>query len=322
MARPQKIPAIQLNRVHRLEQKLDEAASKGELEKAKLALNELKIVLGKFDHQARILQGYLKLYESALEVWELGLAKRGLEHVRKSASKKTRTYLEATALLAIAHLRDKNLTKAEPFIVEVLRNDSVIKSEDTRATFRKEIIERFDQEGTLAALAKIEPESYSNTKIHQEALALLMEGKNEEDLQEYIGARAPQSVKDFLFKIDQFGKNILPHHERLLLPSPKEIVNNRQTGGVIFSGIKRKAYNYICNEKSEVYQAWLHGGIDAVLSKSYVASAVVGALTDIKIGMSSIAVGITALLMKRGIGNFCEQNRPLPIMGLRKKSNL
>nr|WP_320116525.1 hypothetical protein [uncultured Desulfuromonas sp.] len=321
MGRPQKIPASQLKRVHRLELMLEEAANNGELEKAKLALDELKVILSKFDHRARILQGYLKLYEASLEAWELGIAQKGFEYVRKNTSKKTRTYLEATALLAIAHLREQNLQKAEPFIVEVLKNDSVIKSKETRIHFRKEIIERFDQEGILAALAKILPESYDNDQIHKEALALLMEGKNEEDLQEIIGARAPQSVKDFLFKIDQFGKNILPHHERLLLPSPKDIINNRQAGGVIFAGIKRRAYKYICDEKSEVYQAWVHGGIDAVLSKGYVASAVVGALTDVKIGMSSIAVGISALLMKHGITNFCERNRPTPIMGLRKKSN-
>jgi len=243
MARPQRIPETQLSRVHRLEKKLDEAANEGKLEEAKLALDDLKTILSKYNHQARILQGYLKLYESALEAWDLGLAKRGFEYVRQGASKNTRTYLEATALLAIAHLRDQDLQKAEPYIVEVLKNDSVIKSEMTRTNFRKEIIERFDQEGTLAALSKSDTESYSKTKVHQEAVALLMEGKNEDDLQEHIGARTPQSVKDFLFKIDQFGKNILPHHERLLLPSPKDIVNNKQAGRIIFNGINRPLKN-------------------------------------------------------------------------------
>lgn len=261
----------------------------------------------------------MKLYEAALENWDLDLAKRGLTFVRQNTNKNTRLFLEATALLAIAHLRANDLPGAEPLMAEVLRNDEVITSKSRRTKFRQEIIARFDQEGALAALAQEHPALQSEAEIHEAAIRLLKDGKNEDDLDEIIGDQTPQAVKDFLLKVDQLSKNLLPHEERPLLPSPKQVLKNRYVGKLVFNGLRRKIYRYICAEESEVYQAWLADGLDAILSKGYVASAVVAALTDLRIGVGALAVGISAKLMKVGIGNFCEKNRPLDLMGLRKR---
>lgn len=319
---PRKLPKTQLDRVKGLEEVLDIYASAGNLRKAKLALNELKEILRKYDHDARIMHGYLKLYEAALESWDLNTAKRGFQFVRNNTNKKTRIYLEATTLLAIAHLRDQDLVGAEPLMASALRNEYVIKSEAKRTQFRREVIERFDQEGALAALGQAHPELQSEAQIHQDAIKLLKEGKNEDELQEIIGKQTPQSVKDFLLKVDAMSKNLLPHETRLLLPGPKEIIKNKQVGKVIFNGVRRKLYRYICKEDSEIYQAWLHGGIETILSKGYIASAVVGAMADIRIGASAVAVGVSAMLMKLGVANFCEKNQPISLMGLRgKRSN-
>lgn len=318
---PKKIPKTQLNRVKELEGVLELYASAGNLKKAKLALNELKEILSKYGHDARIMQGYLKLYEAALESWDLDLAKRGFRFVRNNTNKKTRTYLEATTLLAIAYLRDQDLVSAEPLMASALKDEYVIKSESKRAQFRREVIERFDQEGALAALGQAHPDLQSEAQIHQDAIKLLKEGKNEDELHEIIGNQTPQSVKDFLLKVDGMSKNLLPHEERLLLPSPKEVIKNKQVGKVIFNGVRRKLYRYICKEDSEVYQAWLKGGIESILSKGYIASAVIGAMADIRIGASAIAVGVSAMLMKLGVANFCDKNHPISLMGLRKKKN-
>ena len=322
MPRPIRIPDQKLARVKELEVVLEKYASAGNLKKAKIALDELKGILGKYHHDARIMQGYLKLYEAALESWDLNLAKRGFQFVRNNTNRKTRTYLEATTLLAIAHLRDQDLVGAEPLMASALRDEHVIASESMRAAYRREVIERFDQEGALAALGQAHPELQNEAQIHHDAIKLLREGKNEDELQELIGNQTPQSVKDFLLKVDTMSKNLLPHEERLLLPSPKDVIKNKQVGGIIFNGMRRKLYRYVCKEDSDVYQAWLQGGLDTILSKGYIASAVVGAMADIRIGASAVAVGVSAMLMKLGVANFCEKNRPISLMSLRgKRSN-
>lgn len=321
MPRPTKIPPEKLNHVKVLEAQLEKYALAGELKRAKLALDKLKGLLKPHHHEARLLEGYLKLYEAALESWQLDTAKRGFQFVRDNANQNTRLYLEATTLLALTHLREKNTFSAEPLMAEVLQNETVIKSDAQRDIFRKEVIERFDQEGALAALASCHPEHKAEAEVHAEAIALLRAGKGERELQESLGATVPQSVKDFLLRVDKLSKNMLPHDQILFLPSPAEVVRNKGVGGVVFSGMKRKVYRYICDEESEVYQAWLHGGLDAILSKGFVASAVVSAMAELRIIFGAVAVGVTAMLLRSGINNFCEQNRPNSLMSLRKRSN-
>lgn len=318
---PSKIPEEQLKRVRVLESQFQQKLESGDLKKAKLIFDQVKDILSVYNHDARMMQGYLQLYETALELWELDLAKRGFRFVRERTSSNTRMHLEATTLLAIAHLRDRDIFSAEPLMAEVLTNETVIKSEEQRERFRLEVVNRFDQEGALAALADAHPEHKAEAEVHSEALKLLREGKTDDELQEIIGSSAPQSVKDFLLKVDKISKNLLPHDQRLLLPSPKEVIKNRGVGGVIVNGLRRKLYKYICNEDSDVYQAWVRGGLDAIVSKGFVASAVVGALGEVRIAASAVAVGVTAMLMSQGIGNFCEKNRPMSLMALRKKSN-
>ncbi len=321
MPKPSKIPENQLARVYRLEKLFEEALNSGNLTKAKIALNDLKEILERFHHNARILQAYLKLYETALEAWDIELAKRGFQFVREKANKRTRLYLEATTLLAITHLRDQDIFSAEPLMAEVLKNDTIIKSEEQRRIFRKEIIVRFDQEGALSSLAKSHPEVIREAQIHQDAIRLLRQGLSDEELEENLGQKIPQEVKDFILKVDMLSKNVLPYTQRLMLPSPKDVIKNRQVASLVFNAIKRRLFVYICDEDSESYQAWINGGLDAIVSKSYVASAVVAALADLRIGVSAVAVGVTALLIKKGLENFCNNYKPKSLMILRKRGS-
>lgn len=319
MANPKKIPKGQLERVRRLEQALSSHAGRGDLRAAKVALDELKTILNPYGHRARLMQNYMVLYEAALEKGDLGVAKRGFEFVRRNTRSSTRAHLEATALLAIAYLRCRDLSSAGPLIAEVLRNESVIRSEERRRQFHREVIERFDEEGALAALANEHTEVMTEAEIHQRAISLLMQGRNEDELAEAIGRETPQAVKDFLLKVDQLSKNLLTHEERLLLPSPREVIKNRQTGRVVFGGVRRRLYRYICQEDSDVYQAWIKGGLDAILDRGYVTGAVIAGLADLRVGAGAVAVGISALLIKLGIANFCEKSKPSGLMSLRRR---
>lgn len=316
-----KIPPRQLSRVRELERSLLNSAHSRDLKKAKLALNDLKSILEKYNHRGRLYENYLRLYEAALEHWDLNLAKNGFRFVRQNVDRKTRLYLEATVLLAIAHLRERDLFAAQPYMSEVLQDEQTISSENQRRRFRAEVIDRFDQEGAIAALAEVYPELREEADMHQRAVQLLRQGTNEDDLLEEIGTNTPQAVKDFILKIDEMSKRMLPDAERLLLPSPREVVRNKQAGKVVFEGVKRRLYSRICDKDSEVYAAWFHRGLDAVLSGGYVTNAVFATLTDLRIGVGAVAVGISALVMQQGVRNFCDRNQPTRLMSLRRRLN-
>ncbi|HLM03179.1 MAG TPA: hypothetical protein VK400_19155 [Pyrinomonadaceae bacterium] len=321
MPRPEKIPEKQKERIYRLEKIIEQSASVGNLEKAEIALSDLKPILNRYHHKARLLQSYLVFYEGALESWNLELAKRGFQYVRERASKETRLYLEATVLLAISHLREENLFSAEPLIYEVLNNEHFVPSEKQRQIFIKEVIDRFDQEGAIVALARTYKESISEAVLHKKAVSLLKKGLSEQELEIHLGESVPDQAKSFILKVNQLSRNLLPPNEKLLLPNPRDAMKNHKVGNLVFRGIKRRLYKYLCAEDSEVYQAWLHKGLDAIVSESYVAGAVVAVLTDLKIGVGAIAVGITSLALKQGIYKFCESNKPQSFMSLRKRFN-
>lgn len=318
MPRPIKIPEKQIEKIQRLEKSLLDFSSAGNLEKAKIVLDEMKPILNRYHHKARLLQAYLVLYEGALEIWNLDIAKRGFDFVRKEANKKTRIYLEATFLLAIAHLREQDLFSAEPLIFEVFNNEHLVSSEIQREIFIKEVIERFDQEGAITALSKTYHEALPELEIHKKAMELLREGMNEDDLETHLGKTIPKAVKDFILRVDMLSRKALPSGDRLLLPSPYDTIKNQKVGSLVFLATKRRLYKYLCDTNSEVYQTWLHEGLDAICSKSYVASAVLSALADLRIGFGALAVGITSLAIQQGLHKYCETNKPQSFMSLRK----
>jgi len=183
--------------------------------------------------------------------------------------------------------------------------------------FRREAIDRFDQRGLLRA-GQSAPE-VMHSAVHQDALNLLRKGLNEQDIEEDLGSRIPQQVKEFILKVDILSRKLLPHETKLLLPCSADVIKNRHVSEIVFRGIKRKLYGYVCDENSETYQAWVHGGLDTLCNKGYVANAVLAVLADLKIFIPAVAVGLTALVIKRGIGNFCETNKPKRFMDLRRK---
>lgn len=315
----EKIPQKIRPRVAKLEQEILDQSQRGNLAAAKLSLNDLRPILERYGQKARLLQAYLYLYEGALQSGELETAKRGFQFVRDQANKKTRLYLEATALLAITHLRDKNLFSAEPLMFEVLNNERLIRSDIRREQFIAELVDRFDREGALTGLSRVHSEPLPVQEVHERAMLLLQQGLNEDDLEENLGQAVPQEVRDFILEVNRVSRKSLPPADRLLLPPPRELGKDRKVGSLVFRGIRHRLYPYICEEESEVYQAWVHKGLSAICDNAFVANVVVGALGNLKILAGGIAIGVTALVIKNGLTKFCIASKPQPFFSLRRK---
>ena len=80
------------------------------------------------------------LFEAAMEADDLETARLGFIGIRKKTQEGTRTYLEATALLAICYLRKNRLDLAEPLIAETLKRERNIGSEARRRRFIRNVV--------------------------------------------------------------------------------------------------------------------------------------------------------------------------------------
>ncbi len=265
--RPPKLTDKQKERLRVLEPKLKVAISERNFETAKRLVIDLQSVLRKTGHLTRLLQSKNRLYELALELNELGFAIRGLEGNRKLVSDRTRLYLEATSLLAICYLRKEDIEKAKPLIKEVLQNDTVIKSERTRKKFRKEIVERFNEETALYSLKNKDQESYTENEIENEVIKLVTK-KTESEIFLSLGKSVPQHTKYLLFQVHEFSTKQLPSAERIALPSPEEKIKDKEVGKTVFQSVKRVLYNSLCDPQSEIYQVWFKNGMGMVLNKT------------------------------------------------------
>ncbi len=313
---PPKLTEQQKVRLKRLEPALKEAALVGDLERAKSLVVDIQNILRPTGHETRLMQSKNRLYETSMNVDQLEFAIQGFIGIRQKTHRRTRVHLEATTLLAICYLRKSEIDNAEPLISEVLRNDKVISSAKRRAEFRKLVIERFDEEGTLFALRSESKESMDEDEIQNEA-GIIVATRGEDEIYKTIGLSIPDYAINILFRIDDFSKKQLPSAERKKLPSPQEEMNREKVGKTIFSSVKRVLYNSLCDPKSEIYQTWFNNGMTAVLNKKYVTTAVIAALSGLGIGIKALAISVVALIIKFGIEVYCERFKPQNLMELR-----
>lgn len=314
-----KLTDIQKNRLSILDPQLNVALAKKDLASAKLIMRDIQEVLGITNNMTKLAQYKNWLFELALEVGDYEFAERGFISNRKLVNKNTRIYLEATSLLAICYLRIEKYEDAKPLIQEVLKNGKVIKSERTRSLFKKNIIERFDEEVALYSLK--DPSfrgQYDINELEKEAI-LLIQTKTEDEIFENIGQQTPEYTKHLIFEIDSFSKKQLSFTERKLLPSPEETIKDKQAGKTIFSSFKRVIYNSLCDPKSEVYKAWYTNGISAVLDKKYLITAVAGAMNQMSICIKGLIVSVIALVIRFGLDIYCEHYKPKGVMEIRKE---
>lgn len=315
-----KLTDIQKRRLSILKPQFEKAIFNKDLKTAKIVLSDIQTTLNLNNHSTLLAQYRNWFFELALDTDQYALAESGFISVRRSVSKNTRIYLEASALLAICYLRFSNVEKAKPLIKEVLNNNHVIKTERTRRLFNKNIIQRFDEEVALYSL-KNKYNTTSDYKIEtlENEVSLLVSTKTEDELYKLLGSNVPETTKSLLFEVDSFSKNQLPSAERILLTSPQDAIKDEETGKTVFKSFKRTIYNSICDQNSAVYKMWNDKVVGAVVNSKYIISAVAAALSSISIGFHALIVTAAALVIRFGLDVYCEHYKPAGIMETRKK---
>ncbi len=307
----------QKRKLRLLEPSLKIAAARRDLGECKKLTSYIQNILRPTGHETRLMQSKNWLFETAMEVGEVDYAIRGFSGVRQKVSKSTRLYLEATALLAICHLRKRDLDKAKPYMVEALRSEKNIKSEGGRSEFKVSLAKRFDEEALLASIATDDSEFMDLDRIQSDA-AKLIQTKHEDEILEMLGANVPEGALDFVERVHAESQNLLTYDEKLRLPSPATFQQKKKLGKGILSAFQTVIWQSLCDKESEVYKMWFTNGLQAVLDKKYLTGAIVSSLAGLKIGIYAIAVYLTSLLIKIGIETFCNVYKPNNLMALRR----
>ncbi|QXV67577.1 hypothetical protein INP83_03125 [Mucilaginibacter sp. 21P] len=314
---PQPLSDQQKESLKRLEPKFNTAILKRDYSTAKSLMLDIQRVLRPTKHYARLCQSKNKLFELAIEETDFDFAISGLESNRDILNNNTRIYLESTALLAICYIRMQEIEQAKPFIKEVLANQTVIKSQRTREIFHSEIINRFNEEVALCTLKGQAPD-YNEEEVEQEVIRII-QNFDEQEILAQIGEASPRSTKELIFLVYDFSRKQLPYKEQLALPSPDQKIKDSEVGATIFQSVKRVIYNSLCDPNSEIYKTWFNNGMQLVLSKGYIRTAVLSCLASLGIGIKLIAASIIALIMKFGIEVYCNRYKPVGLMEIREK---
>ncbi len=316
MPKPPNLTEKQKSRLQILEPALRNAVRLGNYNQAKRITLDIQKLLRPTGHETRLMQNKNWLFEAAMEAGYLETAITGFFGIRNKTSKRTRIHLEATALLAICYLRKTEIELAEPLMAEVLRNDTVIKSDKRRREFRKLTIQRFEEE---IAFASLKGTNYGLINIDevQRKAGELVRTTSEMDMYEIIGESVPRVTADFILKVNSFSRGQIPSSELKFLPSPKEHMKETEIGQTVFSAMKRVLWRSLCDKNSDVYQAWFEGGMMLVLDRKYIAIAIVTILNDKGIGLSLLAASFSALIIKMGLEVFCELYIPDGVMDIK-----
>lgn len=307
----------QKEKLRKLESALRLASSQHNYKKAREATIEIQKILKPTGHEARLLQAKNYLFETALETGLLDTAIPGFIGVRQKAAQTTRLYLEATTLLAICYLRKKDLKSARPFMVEAFRYEKNIKSKTKRTEFKVGLAKRFDEEALLASLEKQEAQNLDASVIQNDA-GKLIRTKHDDEILEMLGSTIPAEAVQFTKDVHDEATKLLTHEEKLLLPSPPSFTQKKKLGSDLLAAFKRVIWKSLCDPQSEIYKAWFNNGLQAVLDKKYITTAIVSALAGLSAGGYAIAVYLSALIIKIGVEVFCETYTPANIMKMRK----
>lgn len=306
----------QKERLKILEPKLNDAVKTQNLSVAKDLVIDIQTILRPTGHYVRLSQSKNKLYELAIELNQCNFALNGLTSNKHVLNRNTRIYLETISLIAICYLRMKDINNAKIYIQEVLKNHSVIKTVRTREIFNNEIINRFNEEVALATLTSTGTLELNEDEIERESIRII-QTLTDDEIFSNIGQFSPQSTKDLIYLVHDFSTKQLPPYERLSLPSPDQKIKDKEVGITVFESVKRVLYNSLCNPESEIYKTWFNNGMQVVLSKGYIKSAVISGLVNIGLGFSLITASIIALITKFGIEIYCTKYKPVYVSEIR-----
>ncbi|MHB1194852.1 MAG: hypothetical protein ACYC6F_17635 [Longimicrobiales bacterium] len=272
---------------------------------------EIQEVLRATGHETRLMQAKNWLFEAAMGAGKISaVAIPGFVGVRKKTRPSTRVYLEATALLAICHLRLNDPDKAEPYIAEALRRiDPNITSDKRRAQFRRRVIDVFEAEWVLATLRATQPfEALDPAQVEDEA-GRLVATASEDELMELLGRSVPSEVVERIYRVYDFARTQVPPGEQLYLPSPKDRRRQKEVGKTVYEAARIVVWRSLCDPSNDVYKLWFESGVQAVVNKKVVGTAVVAALGGLTIGWLALAAALTAMIFKMGLDVFCEVSK-------------
>lgn len=312
----EKLTEKQKEQMAKLEPMLRTAADARDYDRAKKITLEIQKILRPTQHETRLMQAKNILFETAMESGRLNIAITGLIGVRNKVSERTRLYLEATSLLAICHLRQKDLNAARPYMVEAIKKVKNIASLKKQSEYRIGLAKRFEEEALLASLHKNAQEHLDAEKIQEEAGRLIYT-KQDDEILDLLGSTVPEGALDFVKDVHEEAQGLLTYEEKKKLPSPEYFKERKKLGKGILSAFQTVIWRSLCEKESEVYKMWFTNGMQAVLDKKYITIAITTALSGLKIGIYAIAVYLTAILIKIGIETFCSIYKPSGIMGMR-----
>lgn len=206
------------------------------------------------------------LFEAALNAGELHTAESGFRGVLKKTNSNTKVHLEAMALLVVCLLRLKKISEAETLIPKVL-NSKNIKTPEKRRIFLINVTKRFEMEGYISAIRNLESENLNIQEIDNEAVEAIKANKSEQELYIEIAIALPNSVIDYVNRIDRASRKQLTLIELKYLPAPKNLEKKAEQGKGFFDSLKLVIWKSMCDPKSEIYKAWYTNGMSQVLSK-------------------------------------------------------
>lgn len=303
----------QKKRLKELEPKLRHAAKYGHYDEAKRVASNIQVLLRETGHETRLMQAKNWLFQAAMESGQLETARMGFEGVRKKTNRRTRVYLEATALEAVCLLRKGELDKAKPFMAEALKRVSNISSESRRKEFQKRMVTLFEEEWIVASLRQDVCVDIDVDEVQDEA-ARLLQSLTADEIEENAVKEIPAEKMSRMFEAYSFSRSQLPSADRLCLPSPELKANKKQAGRSLIDSVKRVLWKSLCDENSAVYKMWFEHGMMYVLDKKYLTAAIVATMMQMKLGYFALAASVAAIIMKIGIEVFCDRFEPMELM--------
>lgn len=307
-----KLTQAQLVALRPLEEALRRAVAGAEAETAIEIATRIQALFPNDRKHHRLLRAKLWAYEACIDANRLTYAEVGLIGVRKLADPSTRLYLEASALLAVAFLRQKKVADAKKLIRSVMISINNIASERTRHQFQRRFIERVEEECILAELIGT-GEAELNVKEIEDKAILLVQRNSDAEILKFIGNSVPTAGLLLLSEIRTFSIAQLPPPDRELLPSPQKAEEPKNVGRTTFAVLRRIAWKTFCKPDSPIYKLWSKR-IPRVFNEGYFAAAVVAALSDFRIGVPMLGSGLAALAMKYSAEEFCELAKPKGLM--------
>jgi hypothetical protein len=298
--------------MRRLEAKLRASLAEHDLESAKRCVARITAILRGAGHETRSLKYKNSYFEAVLEGGDLPKAIAAFKSLRGRAPKGTRVRLESTTLLAIAYLRANQITLARPLILEVMHDETVIQSPERRREFRRRAYERFDQEVVLTACRGIGSERL-NVELIAAAAEKLARGTTQTVLKALAEATPGEAIVA-LRNVDTFTIAQLPFHERKLLTTGKSTDDERFVADTLFKAFKRVLYPSFCDPTNDFYRNFFSRPLTAAVTSGGIAAAVGKYMQSANIGLTGIAVGVTAMMIKIGVATLCERFKPQNIL--------